>query len=249
MRNLRLKLMYNGQRYHGWQLQPYDITVQGTLEAAIKSVTGTNIRVHGCSRTDTGVHANEFFCNFHTESLISEKGFVNALNAKLPDDISVVNCKEMPASFHSRFDCIAKQYVYRIWNSPYKNPFEYGRAYHCKYPLDEELMNEAAAFFKGEHDFKAFCSSGSSVTDTIRNVCESRVTREGDIVLFIVTANGFLYNMVRIMVGTLLYVNEGKIQPSSIPQIILSGERKNAGITAHSEGLYLNRVYYPENKE
>lgn len=246
MRNLRLKLMYNGAAYHGWQVQENAVTVQGTLEAVIEKIFGTHLTVYGCSRTDSGVHANEYYCNFRTEKNMSCQQVVNALNGNLPCDIAVLECKEMHDDFHSRFDCVSKQYVYRIWNSPVKNPFETYTAYHYKYKLDEKILNEAAKSYIGTYDYKAFCSSGSSVKDTVRTVKSASVTRNGDMVEFRVEADGFLYNMVRIMVGTLININENKIDKDNIENIILSGDRENAGVTAPPQGLFLDKVYYKE---
>lgn len=246
MRNLRLKLMYNGAAYHGWQVQDNAVTVQGTLEAVIEKIFGSRLTVYGCSRTDSGVHANEYYCNFRTEKNMTCQQTVNALNGNLPDDIAVLGCEEMSESFHSRFDCISKQYVYRIWNSPVKNPFLTATAYHYKYSLDEKILNEAAKDFVGTYNYKAFCSSGSSVKDTVRTVKRASVARDGDMVEFRVEADGFLYNMVRIMVGTLIGINENKIDKNDIKNIILSGDRTNAGITAPPQGLFLDKVYYRE---
>lgn len=246
MRNLRLRLMYNGAAYHGWQVQNNAVTVQGTIEAVIEKIFGKHLTVYGCSRTDSGVHANEYYCNFRTEKEMSCQQVINALNGNLPSDIAVLDCEEVKDEFHSRFDCVSKQYVYRIWNSPVKNPFELHTAYHYKYRLDETVLDKAAKDYIGTYDFKAFCSAGSSVEDTVRTVKSASVTRNGDFVEFRVEADGFLYNMVRIMVGTLIGINEGKIDKDSIKQIILSGDRLNAGVTAPPQGLFLDRVYYKE---
>ena len=247
MRNLRLRLMYNGAAYHGWQVQDNAVTVQGTLQAVIEKIFGAHTAVNGCSRTDSGVHANEYYCNFRTEKNMTCQQVVYALNGNLPSDIAVLGCDEMHADFHSRFDCVSKQYVYRIWNSPIKNPFETHTAYHYKYRLDEEMLNEAAQDYIGTYDYKAFCASGSSVNDTVRTVKNASVVRNGDFVEFRVEADGFLYNMVRIMVGTLININENKIGKNDIKNIILSGDRENAGVTAPPQGLFLDKVFYKED--
>lgn len=244
MRNLKLKLMYNGKAYHGWQVQSNADTVQGRIENAIESVFGSHHTVYGCSRTDAGVHANEYFCNFRTEKNIPCESVVKALNANLPDDIAVFECEEVDDDFHSRFNCKSKRYVYKIWNAQVKNPFQTYTAYHYKYRLDEILLDEAAKSFIGTYDFSAFCSSGSSVEDTVRTVKAASVIRQGDMVIFSVEADGFLYNMVRIMVGTLLNINEGKIDKNSITDIINSGNRLSAGVTAPPQGLFLDKVFY-----
>ncbi len=244
MRNLKLKLMYNGKAYHGWQVQSNADTVQGRVENAIESVFGFHHTVYGCSRTDAGVHANEYFCNFRTEKNIPCESVVKALNANLPDDIAVFECEEVDDDFHSRFNCQSKRYVYKIWNTQVKNPFQTYTAYHYKYKLDEKVLDEAAKSFIGTYDFSAFCSSGSSVEDTVRTVNSASVVRQGDMVIFSVEADGFLYNMVRIMVGTLLNINEGKIDKNSIKDIIKSANRLNAGVTAPAQGLFLDKVFY-----
>lgn len=244
MRNLRLRLEYNGEAYHGWQLQANAVTVQGKIEDAVETVFGARHTVYGCSRTDAGVHANEFFCNFKTLKSISCGDTVRALNANLPDDIAVTRCDEMDIDFHSRYDCVSKQYIYKIWNSPVRNPFFNHTTYHYKYPLDEIMLNREASDFVGTYDFSSFCSSGSSVSDTVRTVKSASVERDGDFVYFIVEADGFLYNMVRIMTGTLLNINEKKIEENSIKNIIKSHDRTKAGVTAPPQGLYLNKVYY-----
>lgn len=244
MRNLKLKLMYNGKAYHGWQVQANADTVQGRIEAAIESVFGNRLTVYGCSRTDAGVHANEYFCNFRTEKNIPCNAVVKALNVNLPDDIAVLDCEEVSDGFHSRFNCKSKRYVYKIWNTEIKNPFLTHTAYHYKYKLNEILLDEAAKGFIGTYDFSAFCSAGSSVADTVRTVNSAFVVRQGDTVIFSVEADGFLYNMVRIMVGTLININECKIDKNSVIDIIESKNRLRAGVTAPPQGLYLDKVYY-----
>ncbi len=244
MRNLRLRLCFNGSAYHGWQIQSNAVTVQGLVENAISKIFGDHHTVYGCSRTDAGVHADEFFCNFRTEKEIPCDAVVRAMNANLPYDIAVTHCCEMPLDFHSRYSCSSKEYVYRIWNAPVRDPFSVHTMYHYRYPLDEIILDKTAKDYIGTHDFKAFCASGSSVESTVRTVKNAAVERKGDTILFKVEADGFLYNMVRIMVGTLLGVNEGKIKADAVPHILLSGERENAGITAPPQGLFLHRVHY-----
>ena len=162
----------------------------------------------------------------------------------MPDDIGVIDCKEVPYEFHARYDCVSKEYVYKIWNSAEKNPFLYKYSLQYKYPLDEKMLNAEAKDYIGKFDYKAFCSAGSSVEDTVRAVKNASVDREGNLVTFRVEANGFLYNMVRIMVGTLLDISSGKIPQGKIPEIIASGDRNLAGFTAKPEGLFLNKIIY-----
>lgn len=244
MRNLLLTLSYVGTNYHGWQIQPNGVTVQEKLMEALKKVLQHETPVTGCSRTDSGVHAEMFCCNIRTENKIPCEKLVLALNANLPYDISVSDCREVPDDFHARYNCKGKEYVYRIWNSRVRNPFYEGRTLHYPYKLDSDKMNEASKSFLGTHDFKGFCSVGSSVKTTERTVTRARVERDGDLVTFRVAADGFLYNMVRIMVGTLLEVSQGKISVEELPNIIESKNRERAGFTAAPEGLYLHRVCY-----
>ena len=244
MRNLRLKLKFVGTKFHGWQIQENAKSVQGEIQKAVDRIFGDNSPVYGCSRTDAGVHANEYYCNFHTNKTIPCGKTVDAVNANIDDDISVISCDEVDADFHSRYDCKSKEYIYLIRNSSVRDPFLNGRVWLYKYKLDEELMNKAAINFIGKYDFASFCSTGSSVVDTVRTVTDAKVERDGDILKFTVSADGFLYNMVRIMTGTLVNVSENKIGPDDIKKIILSKDRSLAGITAPPQGLYLNRVLY-----
>lgn len=244
MRNLLLEISYNGACYHGWQVQANAVTVQEKLQDAIEAVFGAREDVKGCSRTDSGVHANMFCCNFKTEKEIPVNKIPSALNANLPLDISVKSCKEVSLDFHARYDCKGKEYVYKIWNTESRNPFLNKLCYHYKYKIDEKMLSEEAQSFVGKHDFSAFCAAGSSVEDMTREIYSCDVKRQGDEVLFYVRGDGFLYNMVRIMVGTLLDISAGKIEKGSISEIIDSKNRTKAGFTAPPEGLYLNQVYY-----
>ncbi len=244
MRNILLKICFDGTAYHGWQVQENAVTVQQTLQNAWTRICGNRDNVVGCSRTDAGVHANMYCCNIRTECETTCDKLITGLNAVLPDDIAVIDCAEVPFDFHARYDCKSKEYIYKIWNSDIKSPFLYKHTLHYKYRLDENLLNEQAKDFIGTYDYKAFCSSGSSVEDTVRTVYSASVERNGDTVVFRVEADGFLYNMVRIMVGTLLDISSSKIQKNSIKNIILSGKRENAGLTVKPEGLYLNKINY-----
>ncbi len=239
-----LKLSYIGTNFCGWQVQPNGNTVQAELCKALKVIFGEDVGVTGCSRTDSGVHANEFCCHFDADTNIPSKNLIEAINHNTSDDISVFDCKVVDDDFHARYSCVAKNYIYRICNSRQPNPFENGRALWYKYHLDIDKMNEAAKQFIGEYDFSAFCSAGSSVDSKVRNVTDCSVSKVDDIITVSITANGFLYNMVRIIVGTLLEVGQGKREIDSILFAINSQNRENAGITAAPDGLYLNKVYY-----
>lgn len=239
-----LTIQYIGTRYHGWQVQPNAVTVQQLLQDAIERATGVRSPLTGCSRTDAGVHAEMFCCVTDTPSLIAEHKMVAALNAWLPPDVAVTACREVAADFHPRYDARGKQYQYRIWNRPARNPFWEERALHCRRPLDVQKMHRAAAGFLGRHDFSAFCAAGSEVEDRVRTVTESRVTAQDGLVTFTVAADGFLYNMVRIMVGTLLDIESGRLPEDIIPALLSEPDRAAAGHTAPACGLYLTQVYY-----
>lgn len=244
MRNLLLTISFDGTEYHGWQVQENAVTVQQTVQDALEHICSKRDNIVGCSRTDAGVHANMYCCNIRTQSAIDCKKLIGALNAVLPEDIAVLDCKEVDFDFHARYDCKSKEYIYKIWNSPNKNPFLFNYSLHYKYPLDEKFLSEQAKMFIGTHCFDSFCSAGSSVEDTERTVINACVEREGDMVIFRVEADGFLYNMVRIMVGTLIDISRGKLPPGSIEGIISAKNRSAAGYTAPAHGLYLNKIHY-----
>lgn len=244
MRNILLTLAFDGTNYHGWQVQKNALTVQQVLQGVIHQIVGQTVQLKGTSRTDAGVHANMFCVSFKTDSSIEVRKLINAINRYLPDDIAVTSGKEVGPDFHARYSAVAKQYIYKIYNAPHRNPFYHKYSLHYKYPLDEDLLNEAAQAFLGRHDFSAFCSAKGKKGDTVRCVRLSRVYREGDMVYFVVEADGFLFNMVRIMVGTLLFVARGRIGKDDIKDIIKSRDRKKAGPTAPPHGLFLNKVYY-----
>ena len=244
MRNIKLILQFDGSAFHGYQMQPNAPTVEEALRGAIKHILHENAAPVSCSRTDAFVHAEEFCCNFRTETPMSCEKLLRALNAVLPPQIAVVSCEDADLSFHARYDCRGKEYRYLIWNAPQRNPFYLDRALHVPQKLDEALRDRAAKDFIGTHDFAAFCAAGSSVKSTVRTIFDCGVTRNGDLLTFSVCGNGFLYNMVRIMVGTLLEIANGAIEPDAIPAILVSKEREQAGPTAKPQGLYLHRVFY-----
>lgn len=244
MRNLLLTLRYDGTAFHGWQIQPNGNTVQQELSDALKKISGKEENIIGCSRTDAGVHANMFCCNVRTECNVSSEKIPDALNFYLPPEIAVYDCKEVDYDFHARYDCKGKEYVYLIYNGKYRNPFYENKAMFYPHKLDAEMLDREAKAFVGVHDFSAFCSAGTDVQDKIREIYDCSVSRNGDLVEFRVCGNGFLYNMVRIIVGTLLDIQRGKIEKGSIPQIIDSKNRNNSGVTAEAQGLYLNKVFY-----
>lgn len=244
MTRLLLTLRYNGAAFHGWQVQPNGTTVQETLQDAIEKLTGVRSGVIGCSRTDAGVSAEMFCCSFDTEFPLRGEKLLAGLNAHLPRTVSVYEVQEMPADFHPRYAALGKRYEYRIWNGRQRHPLWEDRAWQLNRRLDADAMNAAAALYLGRHDFAGFCSAGSSVEDTVRTVTRAAVKREGDLVTFTVEADGFLYNMVRIMIGTLVDLSDGKRTPQDIAAALQNGDRQAAGRTAPAEGLILSRVFY-----
>ncbi|MFY9198713.1 MAG: tRNA pseudouridine(38-40) synthase TruA [Acutalibacteraceae bacterium] len=244
MRNLLLTLKFDGRNYHGWQVQNNAITVQQILQDGIEKVLKKREPVIGCSRTDSGVHANFYCCGVITKNIIPCEKFALALNANLPYDIVVLDCREMPQNFHARYSCTSKEYVYKIYNAKVRDPFLYGYTLHYKYLLDAKMLDKQAKDFIGTYDYKGFCGKKSDVEETVRTVKNASVERCGDMVTFTVEADGFLYNMVRIMVGTLLGIAQGRIEQGSVKDIILSKERTRAGVTVSPYGLYLNKVFY-----
>lgn len=244
MQNLLFKICYDGTRYHGYQVQKNALSVMTVIQDAIEKFTGIREPIVGCSRTDSGVHANEYYFHMKTELDLPPRAFVFGLNHVLPRDIVVLSCEPVPLEFHARYSARRKQYIYRIYNAPIRSPFYEGRALHYPGKLNDQLLDREAKAFLGTHDFAAFCSAGSKIRDTVRTIYTADVSREGDLVTFTVTGNGFLYHMVRIMAGTLLKINEGRLQPGQLPEVIASGNRLFAGKTAPAHGLYLNRVDY-----
>ncbi|MBQ9761236.1 MAG: tRNA pseudouridine(38-40) synthase TruA [Clostridia bacterium] len=248
-----LKIKYLGTNYCGYQVQPNAVSIQQKLNEATAAVFGYDCDIVGCSRTDSGVHANEFCATVAkkgTETLetsVAVSRIPLALCAHLPEDIAVFDARWVEEDFHARYDVKEKEYLYRIYNSPVRDPFEEGRS--CRLPkrIDDEglrNMQRAAQKLCGTHDFSAYMAQGSRVVSTVRTVTHASVEREGDLILFRVAADGFLYNMVRILAGTLVEVGEGKISPDEIDEITASRDRARAGSTMPACGLYLNRVRY-----
>lgn len=245
MRNLKLRLSYDGKRYHGWQVQENALAVQEVFQDALKNVLGTCPDIKGCSRTDSGVHALDYCVSLKTDHTIPAQRLVRALNHFLPTDMAVFSCEEVDDEFHARYSCTGKEYIYKIWNHPVRDPFGDGYMLHYWYNIDVDELNRAAQHYVGRHDFTSFCTLDSrDKGDLTRTVTKAEVTREGNMVIFKVAADGFLYNMVRIMVGTLLRVAHGKFKPEDIPKILEAKDRAAAGPTAPPWGLYLNRVFY-----
>ena len=245
---LKLTLRYDGTRFHGWQVQRGSITVQQVLQDAVERVTGVRAGITGCSRTDAGVHAAMFCCALDTDSPLRGDKLCAALNAHLPPDVAVYRCDEAAAGFHPRYDARGKRYVYHIWNGMARNPFWQAYSLHRRGPLDATRLDAAAGDFVGTHDFAAFQAAGSSVTDTVRTVRLARVDRDGEMVRFTVEADGFLYNMVRIIAGVLVRVGRGFYEPEKVKELLEGGERTREAVTAPPQGLCLMEIRY-QNEE
>ncbi len=246
MRNLKICAAYNGAAYHGFQRQNNAVSVQQTLEEAIERITAEKTVIYGCSRTDAGVHARQFFFNFKTASPIPCSGLEKGLNALLPEDIAILSCEDAPENFHARYCAKGKEYVYLIKNTSHRDVFSQNLALFYPRALNEEKIDKAAKLFIGEHDFAAFCKAEAKehLKSTVRTVYDFRAERSGSDVALTVSGNGFLHNMVRIMTGTLLYINEGKRTEADLLRALETGERESAGKTVPPCGLYLNKVFY-----
>lgn len=242
--NIKLKLQYDGTAYHGWQIQKNAVTVQEIVKNAIETITGEQIVLTGCGRTDAGVHADNYICNFHTSSSIPPERFPYALNSNLPPDIVCFGAEKVNDSFHAKNSAVKKRYTYKIMCGEFPDAIMNRYAWHCTYPLDIEKMRSASGAFIGVHDFIGFASSGFTVKTTVREIYSLDILQENNIITIDITGNGFLYNMVRIIAGTLMYAGCGKINPLDMEDIIASRDRKRAGITAPPQGLCLKEVYY-----
>ena len=245
MQGYILTIAYKGTGYCGWQVQPEKPTVQAVLQTACESAFGCEVSVTGCSRTDSGVHARGFVALVSGEELpeIPLSSLPLAINTKLPEDISVLEAKAAPSDFHPRYSAKGKEYIYTVHNSRLRDPFSADTAWLYPRPIDVSLADRLCKEFVGKHDFSAFMAAGSKITDAVREIKYFNAVREGDRIIFTVAADGFLYNMVRIMVGTVVEAaSGGKSMP--IQEIIESRDRANAGITAPAMGLTVNRVFY-----
>ena len=244
MRNLRLDICYDGSRYRGWQRLPgKDDTIQGKLETCLSRILGENIEISGSGRTDAGVHAKHQIANFHTESTIPCEELLKELRRYLPEDIGIHSCKDVSPRFHARLNAKEKTYQYRIWNS--EAPCVFDRRYVAvmEEKLDLKAMEAAAMHLCGEHDFSAFCGNAKMKKSTVRYIRSIEIIRVGEEVRLRFTGNGFLHNMVRILVGTLVEVGRGERLPGSIPELF-GNKRAEAGFLAPAKGLCLEEVIY-----
>lgn len=243
MKNYKITIQYNGSNYCGWQKQPNSLGIQGNIENAIYEITKEKVKLIGSGRTDAGVHALGQVANFSLNSDISFDKIPNALNSKLPKDISIIDCVLVDENFHSRYSAKGKTYRYLIHNSSFRNPIYKDISYQVKYDINIEKMKEEAKYLLGKHDFIGFMSSNSQVKDTTREIYDISFLYIDDILCIEITGNGFLYNMVRIIIGTLVDIGRGKIN-ISLKDIISSKDRNMAGHTAPAHGLFLKKVYY-----
>ena len=242
------KIKYLGTNFHGFQVQPEKRTVQGELCSALALATGYPCKVTGCSRTDAGVHANEFCITVECDgATVPADKLPVAVARFMPTDLSLYYAEESSSEFHPRYDVISKEYLYKIKNERVYDPFLFGRAWFLPKPIDDKhiaKMQEAAEYLVGKHDFSAFMSPGSDVTDTVRNIFYLTVEKSDTDINIRICADGFLYNMVRIIVGTLIEVAYDRMKPEEILYVLKTGDRRNAGMTAPPDGLYLNKVTY-----
>lgn len=247
MRNLKVFIAYNGANYHGFQRQDNASSIQETVEKAIGKLLKISPPViYGCSRTDTGVHAREFCFNVHIDNRIPCDGFVKGMNTLLPPDIAVLSCEDVDDDFHARYCARGKEYVYVINNLPQRDVFLQDLAFHYPYKLDIDAMNSAAKLMIGEHDFGGFCRAEGKarMKSTVRTIYDICVTEQNGHCEVRISGNGFLYNMVRIVTGTLIYISEGKRSEQDIINALETGDRSFSGITLPPSGLYLNKVFY-----
>lgn len=244
MKRVKLVVAYDGTNYHGWQVQDNGITIEEVLNRTISELVQEDIKVIGASRTDAGVHACGNVAVFDTESRIPGDKFSFALNQRLPEDIRIQESCVVDADFHPRYADTVKTYEYNILNRRFELPSKRLYAAFCYYPMDIERMNQAAAYLVGEHDFKSFCSAGAQVQTTVRTIYAVNVTKEDDMVHIRITGNGFLYNMVRIIAGTLMQVGTGLMEPERVKEILEARDRSKAGPTAVAKGLTLVEIRY-----
>ena len=246
--NILLDLSYDGTNFCGFQVQKNGVSVCETVQNALEALFGARPDVKGCGRTDAGVHALHYALNFWAETSIPVEKLPLALNRHLPDTVRVNEARQVPEKFHARYSAHTKTYVYRIWNSPVESPFEAAYHHRVSAPLNAEAMDKAAVKFVGKHDFLSLCSAGSSVAakgDTVRTISACKVERQGPLVTVTVTADGYLYNMVRILAGTLVEAGRGALDPDAVPAILAGRDRSLAGPTLPAKGLFLKQVDYP----
>lgn len=248
MKNVKLTIEYDGTNYHGWQYQEDVPSIQEEIEKALKEVTGQYIDIFGSGRTDAGVHAKGQVANFYTVSKLPTERFKYALNMRLPRDIIIVDSEEVDLDFHSRFSAKRKQYKYIIWNNSVPSAINRNYTYHIINKLDIDEMKKASDYLIGTHDFRSFMTKGTIVKDTIRTIHSINIKKSDNFIEIIIEGSSFLRSMIRIIVGTLIMVGNGKLKKESLPNIILGKKRCLSGPTAPPQGLYLEKVYYWWNR-
>ncbi len=244
MKRIKLTIAYDGTNYCGWQIQPNGITVEEVLNKALKKLTGEDILVIGASRTDSGVHALGNVAVFDTETTIPADRIAMALNQRLPEDIVITKSEEVPLDFHPRYCNCSKTYEYHIINTRIPDPTRRLTNYFVSYELNPDNMRKAASYLVGEHDFASFCNVRTDVENTVRTITALDILQDGDEITIRITGNGFLYNMVRIIVGTLIRVGRGFYEPEKVKEILEAKDRKAAGVTAPAHGLMLVEIRY-----
>ena len=244
MKRVKIVVAYDGTNYHGWQIQPNEVSVEEIINNKLSELTGEEIKIIGASRTDAGVHAMGNVAVFDTESRIPGEKFSYALNQRLPEDIRIQSSEEVAQDFHPRYCDCCKTYRYQILNAEFPIPTQRLYSHFIYYDLDVKAMRQAAQYLVGEHDFKSFCSSKTSVEDTVRTIYDVKVISEDQMISIFVKGNGFLYNMVRIIAGTLIEVGLGRKQPEEIKEVLKQQDRQIAGPTAPAKGLTLMQIDY-----
>lgn len=246
MINYLVKISYIGKNYCGWQVQKNGTSVCAVVQKAVETAIRHKTDIVGCGRTDACVNAYGYCFNFKTDEKLNESKFLISLNALLPEDISAISVKEVPEDFHARYNAKGKSYIYKIWNKPYINPFLFGLCYNYSKPLDVEKMRKASEYLVGKQDFYPFMAAGSTVSDTVRTIYKFDITEDNGLITVKVIGSGFLYKMVRSLVGFLFTVGKGDVIPEYAPEILESKDRSKIGFTMPPEGLYFNEIYYSD---
>ena len=249
MKRVKLVVAYDGTNYNGWQVQPNGVTIEGMLNLHLSQLLGEEIKVTGASRTVAGVHALGNVAVFDTSARMPAEKISYALNTRLPADIRIQDSCQVPDDFHPRFCKTRKTYEYKIWNHRFADPTKRLYSLFCYYPLDEKRMEQAAGFLVGRHDFRSFCTWKPEMENTVRTIQELTVTRQGHLITIRVTGDGFLYNMIRIIAGTLIRVGSGMVEPEHMNGILEARDRSMAGETARPEGLTLVEIRYLEPED
>lgn len=244
MKRIKLTVAYDGTAYNGWQIQPNAVTVEGVLNQTISKAVGEEIKIIGASRTDSGVHAMGNVAVFDSQTTIPPERVLHVLNRMLPEDIVVMNSEEVPSDFHPRYQKSSKTYEYHVIASKIPIPIKRYDHYFVSFDLNIEEMRKAAAYLVGTHDFESFCSAKTAVEDTVRTIYSLEILTHGNEITIRVKGNGFLYNMVRIIAGTLIYVGRGYYKPEQVREILESKDRTKAGVTAPPQGLMLVEIEY-----